>query len=86
MERVEPHSDLWLSIVDRVEPKLGMLARIAIESEQSLEICSSCGDEPVNDYRIANSASAMSGVLSLRFCDDCHAIRLSFGEKLEPLD
>ncbi|MEE4011288.1 YiiX/YebB-like N1pC/P60 family cysteine hydrolase [Roseibium sp. FZY0029] len=86
MERVEPHSDLWFSIVDRVEPKLGALARIAIQSEQSLEICSSCGDGPAGDYRIVNSASAMPGVPSLRLCDDCRAIRLSFGEILEPLD
>ncbi|SEB79312.1 Permuted papain-like amidase enzyme, YaeF/YiiX, C92 family [Nitratireductor aquibiodomus] len=86
MERVEPHSDLWFSIVDRVEPKLGMLARIAIKSKQSLEICSSCGDKPFGDYRIANSASAMPGVPSLRLCVDCHAIRLGFGERLELLN
>lgn len=86
MERVKPHSELWFSIVDRVEPQLGVIARVAIEAEQSKEICSSCGDEPATDYRVANSAEAMPGVPSLRLCDDCHSIRLSFGEKLELLD
>lgn len=86
MERVEPHSELWFSIVDRVEPKLGLLARAAIKSEQSTVVCSSCGDEPACDYRIANSADAMPGVPSLRLCDDCHSIRLSFGENLELMD
>ncbi|MEE9374832.1 MAG: hypothetical protein V3V04_00700, partial [Rhizobiaceae bacterium] len=86
MERVKPHSELWFSIVDRVEPNLGALARIAIEAEQSKEICSSCGDRPATDYRIANSAEAMPGVPSLRLCDECHSIRLGIGEKLELLD
>lgn len=86
MERIEPHTELWFSIVDRVEPRLGVLARTAIETEQSKEICSSCGDEPATDYRIANSAEAMPGVPSLRLCDDCHSIRLNFDENLELLD
>ncbi|HBS21615.1 MULTISPECIES: YiiX/YebB-like N1pC/P60 family cysteine hydrolase [Thalassospira] len=85
MERVVPHSELWFSIVDSVEPRLGALARFAIQSEQSLEICSACGDVPAIDYRIVNSAEAMPGVPSLRLCDDCHAIRLGYGEELELL-
>lgn len=86
MERVEPHSDMWFSIVDRVEPMLGMLARNAIEQENSKEVCSSCGDEPARDYRIINSAEAMPGVPALRLCDDCYGIRLRKGEKLELLN
>lgn len=85
MERVVPHSDLWFSIVDRVEPTLGVLARIAIENNQSLDVCSSCGD-PASVYRIANSADAMPGVPALRLCDDCFAIRRGFGEQLERMD
>ena len=86
MERVEPHSDMWFSIVDRVEPNLGMMARHAIAQEKSKEVCSSCGDEPACDYRIINSAEAMPGVPALRLCDDCHRIRIGFGEKFELLD
>jgi hypothetical protein len=86
MERVEPHSDLWFSIVDRVEPRLGVIARAAIGTQRSKEVCSSCGDEPVCDYRIANSAEAMPGVPSLRLCDDCLSIRRGFGENLDLMD
>jgi hypothetical protein len=32
MERVEPHSDLWFSVVDRVEPMLGVIARASIRA------------------------------------------------------
>jgi Permuted papain-like amidase enzyme, YaeF/YiiX, C92 family len=85
MERVIPHSELWFSIVDRVEPRLGAIARVAIQAEQSLEVCSSCGD-PAHDYRVANAAEAMPGVPSLRLCLDCVAIRRNFGEQLDEMD
>jgi hypothetical protein len=85
MERVIPHSDLWFSIVDRVEPNLGAIARIWITQEKSVKICSSCGD-PARDYRIVNGSKAMPGVPSLRLCEDCVVIRRGFGEILEPFD
>lgn len=47
-ESVIPHSRLWFSIVDRVEPRLGAIARLSVQKEQSLEVCSSCGD-PARD-------------------------------------
>lgn len=84
MERVVPHSELWFSIVDRVEPQLGVIARHAIRRAKSINVCSSCGD-PARDYGLANAADAMPGVPSLRLCDDCVAIRRGFGEELYPL-
>ncbi len=84
MEKVIPHSELWFSIVDRVEPRLGAIARHSIQSSRSTEVCSSCGD-PARDYRLANAADAMPGVPSLRLCDDCVEIRRGFGENLEAL-
>lgn len=65
MERVMPHSELWFSIVDRVEPRLGAMARVSIQRQRSTEVCSSCGD-PALDYRLGNAAEAMPGVPSLR--------------------
>jgi hypothetical protein len=81
MERVVPHSDLWFLIVDRVEPRLGAIARHSVQSARSTEVCSSCGD-PAQDYRLANAADAMPGVPSLRLCDDCVEIRRGMGEDL----
>ncbi|XNY04015.1 hypothetical protein ACMFL9_04530 (plasmid) [Sinorhizobium meliloti] len=75
MEKIEPHFQMWFSIVDRVEPRLGALAHLAIQSEKSTMVCSSCGDGPITDYRIVNAAEAMPGVPSLRLCDDCVRIR-----------
>ncbi|MCK4945037.1 MAG: hypothetical protein KAS59_02115 [Alphaproteobacteria bacterium] len=83
MERIEPHSELWFFIVDRVEPQLGQLARLSIKCEQSVGVCSSCGDHPIQDYRIINADDAMPGVPSLRLCSDCVNIRRGFGERLD---
>lgn len=83
MEHIEPHSDLWFFIVDRVEPRLGQIARLSIQNEQSVQVCSSCGDHSARDYRIVNSDEAMPGVPSLRLCSDCVHIRQGFGEKLD---
>lgn len=41
MEKVTPHTELWFSIVDRVEPRLGAIARLSIQRQQSIEVCSS---------------------------------------------
>lgn len=83
LERIVPHSQLWFSMVDRVEPRLGAIARLSIQGMGSDEICSSCGD-PADDYRLVNSAEAMPGVPCLRLCPDCVGIRRGGGEVLEP--
>ncbi|CAL4868281.1 hypothetical protein MMA231_02556 [Asticcacaulis sp. MM231] len=85
IERVEPHTDIWFSIVDRVEPRLAAIARTSISCTGSVYICSSCGDDPTNDYFLLNAAEAMPGVPMLRLCDDCVAIRRNYGEKLESI-
>jgi len=81
LERIIPHSDHWFSIIDRVEPKLGMIARLSIEQAGSAQVCSSCGD-PAQDYRLVNGADTMPGVPSLRLCSDCVDIRREGGEIL----
>lgn len=83
-QRIVPHSELWFSIIDRVEPNLGAIARMSIRVMGSEDVCSFCGDPPA-DYRLINSADAIPGVPSLRLCSDCVEIRRGGGEVLEPL-
>ncbi len=83
LERIEPHSDRWFDMVDRVEPRLCAIARLNVTQAGSVEVCSTCGD-PASDYRLVNGADAMPGVPSLRLCTDCVDIRRKFGEVLEP--
>ncbi len=84
MEQIEPHSAFWYSIIDQVEPNLAMLSRHAIKAEGSKDICSSCGDEPVTDYRLVNGAETMPGVPSLRLCNECIEIRRGMHNVLTP--
>lgn len=84
LQRIEPHSPIWFSIIDRVEPRLGAIARANIQQVGSVDVCSACGD-PSQDYRLVNSADAMPGVPSLRLCSDCIVIRRGSGEILVPL-
>jgi len=84
LERIVPHSEQWFSIIDRVEPALGQIARMSIDRMKSIEVCSSCGD-PAEDYLLVNAAEMMPGVPSLRLCVDCVGIRRAGGEFLRPL-
>jgi hypothetical protein len=84
LQRIAPHSELWFTIVDRVEPRLGTIARLSIQRMGSSDVCSACGD-PAEDYRLVNAAEAMPGVPSLRLCSDCVGIRRGGGEILEPM-
>jgi hypothetical protein len=84
LQRIVPHSDHWFSIVDRVEPRLGAIARMNIEASGSVDGCFACGD-PAEDYLIVNGAEAMPGVPSLRLCADCVGIRSGNGEIFAPL-
>lgn len=82
IEEILPHTDYWYSIVDRVEPALAALSRAAVSAESSIDVCSSCGDQPAPAYRLLNDAETMPGVPSLRLCDDCVQIRRGMGNKL----
>lgn len=84
MEQIEPHSAYWYSIIDRVEPRLAALSRIVVDAEGSVDVCSSCGDQPARPYRLANSAETMPGVPSLRLCDECVEIRRDMNNVLVP--
>lgn len=79
MEQIQPHSEQWYLIVDRVEPNLAALTRLNVKAEGQVEVCSSCGDQPSASYRVVNGAQSMPGVPSLRLCNDCLEIRCGMG-------
>lgn len=84
MEEIEPHTQYWWSVIDRVEPRLAALSRHAVSSEGRTDVCTSCGDHPAYPYRVVNGAETMPGVPSLRLCDDCIEIRRGMGNVLMP--
>lgn len=84
MEEIEPHTPYWWSVIDRVEPNLGTISRLAVTSAGRNDVCSSCGDHPAHSYRLVNAAETMPGVPSLRLCDDCLEVRGNMGQVLTP--
>lgn len=84
MEEIEPHTLYWWSLIDRVEPRIAALSRHAVALGGSIEVCTSCADQPAASYRVVNGAEAMPGVPSLRLCDDCIGIRRGMGNILVP--
>ncbi|MGE3477668.1 MAG: YiiX/YebB-like N1pC/P60 family cysteine hydrolase [Rhodospirillaceae bacterium] len=84
MEEIEPHTEYWWSIIDRVEPQLAALSRHAVASENNADVCSSCGGRPASSYRVVNDAETMPGVPSLRLCSACIKSRRGMGNVLMP--
>ncbi|PXA90877.1 hypothetical protein DMC47_27055 [Nostoc sp. 3335mG] len=80
MEQIEPHSEHWFGIVDVVNPDVAATARMVVAAAGNNCVCSVCGDDPSRPYRLANGAQTLSGVPSLRLCDDCFNIRSSTPE------
>jgi hypothetical protein len=82
---LEPHSRAWFAAVDRAAPRFGRHVRFTIQCEQSLAVCSICGDGPTGDYRIVEAVSTPRGVPTVRLCPDCLAASAADGEMLLPL-
>jgi hypothetical protein len=80
MEQIEPHGPLWYSIVDNVNPTVGAMARASTASAGAEHVCSVCGEDPSQRYRLASGSQTLPGVPSLRLCGDCFAIRASMSE------
>lgn len=83
LERIEPHSAHWFATVDRVEPGLARMARLAIARRGSPRVCSICSDLP-HDYVPRSEIEALPGVPSLRLCPACAKAFRAQGVQLEP--
>jgi hypothetical protein len=80
MEQVEPHSPQWYAIVDPVNPHAAAMTRAAIDAAGNDAVCSVCGDAPSLRYRLAGVSETLSGIPSLRLCDECFGHRASMSE------
>ena len=79
---LKPHSPAWFAALSKQNPQQAQHTRRIVELAGSAEVCSVCGDDPAQDYRVA---SANSGAIdTIRLCDDCRAIRLNMGDATTP--
>jgi len=77
---LRPHTAEWFAALEVWDPPKAAMTRKVIELAESVNVCSICGDDPANDYRLEEAYRPASGVDTLRLCDDCLAIRKLNGD------
>lgn len=75
-----PHTEEWFAILEQWDPPQAMMTRQAIALAGSPDVCSICGDDPANDYRLPAEYRSAGGVDAWRLCSECVRIRHSMGE------
>ena len=80
-----PHSAEWFEALEVWDPIQSAMVRAVIETFESADICSVCGDEPATDYYLPKPLRSAGGVDTFRLCQDCMGIRRSSGEAFLPL-
>jgi hypothetical protein len=83
---LRPHSPEWFAALEVWNPPQAMMTRMAIAAMGGNEnVCSICGDDPANDYRLPEAYRSPGGVDTLRLCDECLQIKRRTGEPFEAL-
>lgn len=80
-----PHTPEWFTALEKWDPTKAIMVRTAIKLAGSEEVCSICGDDPAQDYRLEEELKPAGGVDTLRLCDTCVQIRKSYGDLYLPL-
>ena len=81
-----PHSPEWFRALDASNPTQAAHTRQIIASAGRDDVCSVCGDDPAEDYKVIGSSFSAKAVASIRLCGDCREIRIEMhGEQFAPL-
>jgi hypothetical protein len=80
-----PHTAEWFDAVRRSNPTEAAHARRIVKLVGRSDVCSVCGDDPADDYKVVATAIPPNAVATVRLCPDCHEIRSYGGERLERL-
>ena len=75
-----PHSEEWFEGLTLWNPAQAQMARVVIDAAGHTDVCTVCGDEPVNDYRLEKPGRPTGGPDTLRLCEYCARIRRENGE------
>jgi Permuted papain-like amidase enzyme, YaeF/YiiX, C92 family len=81
-----PHSPEWFAAQELWDPPKAAQTKYIIEAEGRRDICSVCGDDPAQDYRLAEPFRPPGGADTLRLCEDCLVIRRASGDPFEPME
>jgi permuted papain-like amidase YaeF/Yiix C92 family enzyme len=80
-----PHSPEWFAAQQLWDPFKAAQTKSIIGAAGREDVCSVCGDDPAQDYRLEKAFRPAGGVDTLRLCDDCLTIRRASGDPFEPM-
>ena len=82
---LKPHSKEWFEELEKQNPSQAAQTRQLISMAGSEEVCSVCGDDEANDYKLEGAQATPGTAITLRLCDDCLGIRKTMhGEDFVP--
>lgn len=83
---LEPHSTEWFSTLDAFQPTQAAHTRQILKAAGRKDVCSICGDDPAEDFKIVEEKLAANAVASIRLCAGCRRLRQAMhAETYEPL-
>jgi hypothetical protein len=77
---LRPHTPEWFKALEVWNPAQAEHTRTVIRAAGGPDVCSVCGDDPAEDYRLEEAYRPAGGVDTLRLCDDCLKIKRDMGE------
>lgn len=85
MEEIKPHTPEWLTVIERVQPRLALEVRELFHVFRgNINYCTSCRSQLASAYRLVNGAETVPGVPSLRLCECCLKFYTNSGFALMP--
>ncbi|MCH8135181.1 MAG: hypothetical protein IIB77_04285 [Proteobacteria bacterium] len=82
---LRPHSKAWFEELEIQNPNQAAQTKQIISLAGSEEVCSICGDNEANDYKLEGSQATPGMAVTLKLCDDCLNIRKKMhGENFVP--
>ena len=83
---LKPHSKAWFKKLEKLNPAQAAQTKHLISLAGTDSICSICGDDPAQDYKVERKKAIPDMILTFKLCSDCLDIhRTMYGEKLVPL-
>src|SRR5581483_11631015 len=71
----EPNSPAWLDAMENWNPLNAEITREIVRLAGRADVCSVCGDEECQDYRLLEPDASPCPVKTMRLCSDCARIR-----------
>lgn len=82
---LKPHSPEWFAALEKVNPNQAAQTKQILSLAGRDDVCSICGDDPAEDYKLMSEQMISGVVATLRLCDDCLNIRRNMhGENFVP--